>query len=323
MNANPAAQDDGIAVKVKGLEKTFGAFTAVNHINFEVKRGEIFGFLGPNGAGKSTTIRMLCGILTPTSGEGTVGGFDIMKDQEKIKQNIGYMSQKFSLYDDLTVEENIEFYSGIYKLSKEDRKTRMEEVIKQAGIEDFRKNLTKALSGGWKQRLALGCAILHKPRIIFLDEPTSGVDPITRANFWSIIKEMASHGVTVFVTTHYMDEAENCDRMILIYKGTIIAMGTPKEMKTEQMKQDVLEIKVENSEEWTDKIRKIEGVKETALFGVNIHAVVYDARKVSAAIKDIFDRAGARGYSVKKIMPSLEDVFVSSIETYDAEHKQE
>jgi len=309
-----------IAVKVENLEKTFGAFTAVNRISFEVKKGEIFGFLGPNGAGKSTTIRMLCGLLTPTSGAGTVGGFNIMKDQELIKQHIGYMSQKFSLYDDLTVEENIEFYSGIYKLSKRDRKERMEEVIKQAGIEDFRKNLTRSLSGGWKQRLALGCAILHKPDMIFLDEPTSGVDPITRANFWSIIKEMAGRGVTVFVTTHYMDEAENCDRMTLIYKGTIIALGTPEEMKTRIMTDEILEVKVPGAEEWTDKLEGLPGVKDAALFSTTIHTVVDSAKIGSASIEAAFKKAGVKDYSVKKIKPSLEDVFVSSIEKYDKEH---
>ncbi|MFA5255437.1 MAG: ABC transporter ATP-binding protein, partial [Candidatus Omnitrophota bacterium] len=201
--------NEGIAVSVQNLEKKFGAFTAVNRINFDVRKGEIFGFLGPNGAGKSTTIRMLCGIITPTSGTGTVGGFDIKNEQEKIKENIGYMSQKFSLYDDLTVEENINFYAGIYKLSRHDRDERKEQIIKLAGIEAFRSNATKTLSGGWKQRLALGCSLIHKPRIIFLDEPTSGVDPITRENFWGIIKGLAKQGVTVFVTTHYMDEAEN------------------------------------------------------------------------------------------------------------------
>ena len=200
-----------ITVSVKDLEKKFGSFTAVNRINFAVERGEIFGFLGPNGAGKSTTIRMLCGIIAPTSGTGTVGGFDINKEQEKIKQNIGYMSQRFSLYDDLTVEENINFYSGIYKLSKKELAERKEEIIKLADIEPLRHRLTKMLSGGWKQRLALGCALIHKPNIIFLDEPTSGVDPITRNNFWDIIKGLAAKGVTVFVTTHYMDEAENCN----------------------------------------------------------------------------------------------------------------
>ncbi len=317
---SPTNQYSEIAVKVTDLEKKFGDFTAVNRISFEVGKGEIFGFLGPNGAGKSTTIRMLCGLLTPTSGAGTVGGFNIMKDQELIKQNIGYMSQKFSLYDDLTVEENIEFYSGIYKLSKSDRAERMEEVIKQAGIEDFRKNLTRALSGGWKQRLALGCAILHKPKMIFLDEPTSGVDPITRANFWSIIKEMAGRGVTVFVTTHYMDEAENCDRMTLIYKGTIIAIGTPEEMKTEIMKDEILEVRVPDAEEWTDKLTALPGVKDAALFSNNIHTVVESAKVGSASIEAAFKKAGVKDYTVKKIKPSLEDVFVSSIEKYDKEH---
>lgn len=311
-----------IAVSVKNLEKKFGNFTAVNRINFEVKQGEIFGFLGPNGAGKSTTIRMLCGIISPTSGSGTVGGYDIIKEQHSIKENIGYMSQKFSLYDDLTVEENIAFYSGIYKIPKNVRKERADEVIRVADIEPFRHRLTREISGGWKQRLALGCALIHKPKILFLDEPTSGVDPITRANFWDIIKSLSKQGVTVFVTTHYMDEAENCNRMILIYKGTIIAMGTPTQMKTENMKNDVLEIVVENSEDWVERLKSVPGVKETALFGVNIHAVVYEAAKTSAAIKELFERSGLAKYSVNKIMPSLEDVFVSSIETYDEEHKE-
>ena len=230
MNPNINPNPD-ITVSVSSLEKRFGAFTAVNKISFDVKRGEIFGFLGPNGAGKSTTIRMLCGILSPTSGTGTVGGFDIIRQQEEIKQNIGYMSQKFSLYDDLTVEENIEFYSGIYKVPHRARKERQESIIKMAGIEEFRKSLTKTLSGGWKQRLALGCAIIHDPKIIFLDEPTSGVDPITRANFWSIIKGMAKRGVTVFVTTHYMDEAEYCDRVSIMVDGRIAALDTPEMLK--------------------------------------------------------------------------------------------
>jgi ABC-2 type transport system ATP-binding protein len=196
----------------------------------------------------------------------------------------------------------------------------MEEVIKQAGIEDFRKNLTKALSGGWKQRLALGCAILHKPRIIFLDEPTSGVDPITRANFWSIIKEMASHGVTVFVTTHYMDEAENCDRMTLIYKGTIIALGTPEEMKTKIMTDEILEVLVPDPEGWTEKLSSAKGVKDAALFSSTIHIVVESAKVATSSIEGILKDGGVKKYSIRKIKPSLEDVFVSSIEKYDREH---
>lgn len=309
-----------IAVSVQGLEKKFGNFTAVNKINFSVEKGEIFGFLGPNGAGKSTTIRMLCGIISPTSGAGQVGGFDINKEQEKIKQNIGYMSQKFSLYDDLTVEENINFYSGIYKLSKKDREIRKEQIIKVAGIESFRRSLTKTLSGGWKQRLALGCSLIHEPRIIFLDEPTSGVDPITRNNFWGIIKDLAKKGVTVFVTTHYMDEAENCDRMTLIYKGTIIAMGTPEDMKTKIMKNEVLQIQVSDAEEWLEKISSLKGIEEAALFGSAIHAVTSNANAAMPIIKDLLEKGGCKDCRVNKIKASLEDVFVSLIEDYDKEH---
>jgi len=313
---------DNIAVSVDKLEKRFGDFIAVNKVSFEIKKGEIFGFLGPNGAGKSTTIRMLCGILSPTSGSGTVGGFDVIKEQEKIKQNIGYMSQKFSLYDDLTVEENIDFYSGIYKLPKSEKIKREEEIIELAGIRDFRHNLTKSLSGGWKQRLALGCAIIHKPNMIFLDEPTSGVDPITRANFWSIIKDMASRGVTVFVTTHYMDEAENCDRMTLIYKGTVIAMGTPEEMKTKFMKDDILEINMADAESWIDKIAKLDSVRDAALFSTSIHAMVKDAAASTRQIEEILKVSGQADYGIKKIKASLEDVFVSLIENYDKENNQ-
>jgi ABC-2 type transport system ATP-binding protein len=311
------------AVSVQSLEKKFGDFTAVNRINFEVQKGEIFGFLGPNGAGKSTTIRMLCGIISPTSGTGQVGGYDIVKEQAKIKEHIGYMSQKFSLYNDLTVEENINFYSGIYRIPQKEKRERLKEIVRTAGLEGMESKLTVTLAGGWKQRLALGCALIHKPRIIFLDEPTSGVDPITRANFWGVIKQLASMGVTIFVTTHYMDEAENCNRMVLIYRGTIIAQGTPQEMKTKNMKNDVIEITLANSQEWLERIAKIEGVKEAALFGANIHAVVYDSAKAIPAIKRFLKEARAGEFSVNAILPSLEDVFVSSIENYDkAESKK-
>jgi ABC-2 type transport system ATP-binding protein len=322
MNVTADNKDNGIAVMVKDLEKRFGDFIAVNHINFAVKRGEIFGFLGPNGAGKSTTIRMLCGIYTPTSGSGSVGGFDIVREQYRIKEHIGYMSQKFSLYDDLTVEENIDFYSRIYNIPEKERQSRKDETIKLAGIEDFRTSLTGTLSGGWKQRLALGCAIIHQPNIIFLDEPTSGVDPITRENFWNIIKEMAARGKTIFVTTHYMDEAENCDRLVMIYHGTMIAMGSPEEMKTGVMKHEILEVVIPRAEMWIDEISGLESVKETALFGVNIHAVVFDAQKAALEIKKVFDSRGGAGYSINKIKASLEDVFVSLIENYDAQHKE-
>ncbi|MFH1878955.1 MAG: ABC transporter ATP-binding protein [Candidatus Omnitrophota bacterium] len=307
------------AVTVRALEKKFGAFTAVNRVSFEVGKGEIFGFLGPNGAGKSTTIKMLCGIFEPTSGEGTVSGYDIIRQQENIRQNIGYMSQKFSLYADLTVEENIDFYSGIYGIPAGKKKERKEAVIKMAGLGEFRSNLTGLLPGGWKQRLALGCAVIHEPAVIFLDEPTSGVDPITRRNFWAQIKEMAVRGVTVFVTTHYMDEAENCDRLALIYKGSIIAMGTPLELKTDFMKNDVLEIQMPVPEEWLGRLAEINGVNETALFGRKIHAIVDPGEKTLGNIEEFLKREISGEFSLRRIEASLEDVFVWLIEEYDKE----
>jgi ABC-2 type transport system ATP-binding protein len=305
------------AVEVSNLEKKFGQFTAVNRINFEVNKGEIFGFLGPNGAGKSTTIRMLCGILSPTSGDGHVGGHNIIKEQEEIKENIGYMSQKFSLYDDLTVEENINFYSGIYRIRDQKKAERKEWVIKMAGLEDLRSSRTAILSGGWKQRLALGCAILHEPKIVFLDEPTSGVDPISRRDFWILIKEMAKNGVTVFVTTHYMDEAENCNRIALIYKGNIIALGSPHELKTESMKEEVVEIFIDDPEDWIERLMKLEVIKEVALFGNALHVVVQNSELSIPLIKDFLRNEKANNYKIEKIEPSLEDVFVSLIESYD------
>jgi ABC-2 type transport system ATP-binding protein len=221
------------AVEVRDLEKRFGSFVAVNRVNFSVARGEIFGFLGPNGAGKSTTIRMLIGILPPTSGTGTVAGFDIAREPEKVKTQIGYMSQRFSLYEDLTVEENIDFYAGIYRVPREKREARKAWVLEMAGLVERRRARTSVLSGGWKQRLALGCAILHEPPILFLDEPTSGVDPINRRRFWDLIHALADQGTTVFVTTHYMDEAEYCDRLALIYRGELIALGAPSALKAD------------------------------------------------------------------------------------------
>src|SRR5271154_4925003 len=219
------------AVEIRDLVKRFGDFVAVDHVNLEVHRGEIFGFLGPNGAGKSTTIRILCGLLQPTSGQATVAGFDVFTQSEEIKQRIGYMSQKFSLYDDLTVEENIEFFGGVYGVPPEDLPARRDYVLKMAVLEDKRKSMTRLLSGGWKQRLALGCAILHEPPILFLDEPTSGVDPVARRSFWDLIYQLSVAGHTIFVTTHYMDEAEYCHRIALMYGGRVIALGSPEELK--------------------------------------------------------------------------------------------
>jgi ABC-2 type transport system ATP-binding protein len=221
------------AVETLDLVKRFGDFVAVDRVSIAVARGEIFGFLGPNGAGKSTTIRMLCGLLTPTSGRATVGGFDVATQSEAIKRNIGYMSQKFSLYDDLEVEENIDFFGGIYGVRKQRLQERKDYVLRMAGLEDRRHSMTRELAGGWKQRLALGCAILHEPPILFLDEPTSGVDPIARRNFWDLIYRLSEAGHTVFVSTHYMDEAEYCRRLALMYGGRVIALGRPDELKRE------------------------------------------------------------------------------------------
>lgn len=221
-----------VAVKVKNLTRLFGKFIAVDDISFEVKRGEIFGFLGPNGAGKSTTIRMLCGLLEPTSGMASVAGFELQTQADRIKQNIGYMSQKFSLYDDLTVEENINFYGGIYELPADKLNERKEWILKMADLEGKEKRLTRELAGGWKQRLALGCAIIHTPQIVFLDEPTSGVDPVSRRNFWELIYNLAENGTTVFVTTHYLDEAEYCNTVGMIFQGKIRTIGTPSELKS-------------------------------------------------------------------------------------------
>jgi len=310
------------AVEVHDLEKRFGSFTAVSRISFHVAPGRIFGFLGPNGAGKSTTIKILCGILSPTSGTGTVGGFDILTQQSKIKHSIGYMSQRFSLYEDLTVEENINFYAGIYGLSREKKKARKEWIIQMAGLEGLRSSLTRTLSVGWKQRLALGCAIIHEPPIIFLDEPTSGVDPISRSNFWDLIRTMAEKGITIFVTTHYMDEAEHCDSMALIYQGAIIATGSPDELKTDFMKGDVLKISLPNSQQWLDKLTSLSVISESALFGSDIHAVVSDATTASPLIKQFLDQHAVTGYTIHQIEPSLEDVFISLIENYDGESRK-
>src|SRR4030043_1505355 len=260
-------------VEVEDLVKIFDSFIAVDHIRFQVEKGEIFGFLGPNGAGKSTTSRMLCGLLLPTSGRGRVAGFDIMKEPEKIKQAIGYMSQKFSLYDDLTVVENLHFFGGIYGLSGSLQKRRENEVLEMIDLQDSRDLITRTLAVGSKQRLALGCAILHEPSILFLDEPTSGVDPISRRNFWSLIHQMGERGVTTFVTTHYMDEAEYCDRLALIYRGKIVALGTPSELKLNTLSQGVMEVECDPLIPALDLLKREPWVSEAAVFGEGLHVI--------------------------------------------------
>lgn len=301
-----------IAVNVEKLTLTFGDFTAVDHIDLKVQKGEIFGFLGPNGAGKSTTIRMLCGLLLPSGGKGSVGGYDIITQSEEIKRTIGYMSQKFSLYDDLTVSENIDFFSGIYSVPEEKKSGRKTWALGMAGLADRKDAITRTLPAGFKQRLALGCAILHEPRILFLDEPTSGVDPISRRNFWKLIYEMSSTGTTVFVTTHYLDEADYCDRLGLIYRGKIIAEGAPNELKRRYMTRDVLEVDADRPIEAMDMLGR-NGI-ETAVFGSLLHAIVESAGAAAPEIRRVLAQAGLAVRKIEKIEPSLEDVFVTLIE---------
>ncbi len=315
--------DPDIVVSVQDLERRFGDFIAVDRVSFAVERGEIFGFLGPNGSGKSTTIRMLTGILAPSSGGGRVAGYDIVTETEKIKLHIGYMSQRFSLYDDLTVVENIQFYGGIYRIPAKKRRERTEWVIEMAGLSQHRDSRTSTLSGGWKQRLALGCAMLHEPPVIFLDEPTSGVDPLSRRRFWDLINEMSAAGVTVFVTTHYMEEAEYCDRIGLIHHGELIAVGTPRRLKTELMREAVLEIICDRPQDAIAELDDLETIKGAALFGRGLHVVTANA---DAARRAVGERLRTRGYVVERIesiTPSLEDVFVSLIEARDQERQMQ
>ncbi len=304
----------GPAVHIDNLSKRFGDFVAVDRVSLDVERGEIFGFLGPNGAGKSTTIRILCGLLPPTSGSATVAGFDVATQPEDIKRNIGYMSQKFSLYDDLTVEENIEFFGGVYGVSGQELRVRRDYVLKMAVLEDKRTTMTKLLSGGWKQRLALGCAILHEPPILFLDEPTSGVDPVARRNFWELIYQLSAAGHTVFVTTHYMDEAEYCHRVALMYGGRIIALGSPEELKTSLGVGHLLNLETSDVLASMTVLEKMPGVLDVAVFGGGLHIKVEDAGTAIPGIWKAIEEAGIQVKALDSIMPSMEDVFVSLIE---------
>lgn len=306
-----------VAVTLQNLERRFGEFIAVNKISLEVTAGEIFGFVGPNGAGKSTTIRMLCGLLAPTSGTGKVAGFDIATQAEQIKSHIGYMSQRFSLYDDLTVEENIDFYSGIYLIPREKKRERKEWVLNLARLGPHRQTRTALLPGGWKQSLSLGCALLHEPPVLFLDEPTSGVDPISRRNFWDIIYRMANSGVTVFVTTHYMEEAEYCDRLALIYRGELVAIGTPAQLKQQHMHETVLEVRCASPQEALVIASSVDGVRDVAIFGMNLHVVAPDADAVIPKLRAALESGGITVQNIAPITPTLEDVFVSVIEARD------
>jgi drug efflux transport system ATP-binding protein len=313
--------ENSTSVVVENLTKRFGSFTAVDRISFAARRGEIFGFLGPNGAGKSTTIRILCGLLRPTSGKALVAGIDVAAAPEAVRQHIGYMSQKFSLYNDLRVVENLRFFAGLYSVPARDLPDRLGWALRMAGLEGREQSPTRALAAGWKQRLALGCAVLHHPPIVFLDEPTSGVDPVSRRQFWDLIHQMVAEGITVFVTTHYMDEAEYCNRLVMIDRGRIVAMGTPTELKSRYMKGELLLVECEPLGPGLEALRETPGVLDAAVFGSSLHAVVADAQAALPKVREYLEARRLRVGRLEQIPPSLEDVFVSL--TAAREPKQE
>jgi ABC-2 type transport system ATP-binding protein len=298
------------SIQVDNLTKKFGRFTAVDSLSFKVKEGSVFGFLGANGAGKSTTIRMLCGLLEPTSGDAILGGFSLTKDPDKIKQNIGYMSQHFSLYNDLTVEENINFFAGIYGLNGSNLTERKKWVLKTAYLEGKEHLLTGSLPLGVKQRLALGTAVIHKPDIIFLDEPTSGVDPISRRNFWDLISELSEEGVTVLVTTHYLEEAEYCNNIILINAGKLIAEGNPNQLKKNYIENPIFEIECNQVVEAMQILEKKKYIEETSIFGNSLHVMVNQNYNTIEQIKQPLNNSNITIKHIDTIIPTLEDVFI-------------
>jgi ABC-2 type transport system ATP-binding protein len=303
------------SIVVQDLTKTFGKFKAVDNISFNVKKGEIFGFLGANGAGKTTTIRMLCGILTPTSGDAIVAGYSIMKETNKVKTRIGYMSQRFSLYNDLTVEENINFFSGVYNLPVKLLNERKKWVLSIANLEGKEKLLTASLPGGIKQRLALGTAVIHQPEIVFLDEPTSGVDPISRRNFWELINSLADEGVTVLVTTHYLEEAEFCNNIIMIDQGKIIAEGNSKELKSRYIKNKMFELECDNPVEIMELVKQNNFVDDVSIFGNNLHLSINENLSGKEQITAFINSNSSYGVkNITEITPTLEDVFIHLLE---------
>lgn len=305
-------------IEVKDLTKKFGNFTAVDHVSFYVNEGEVYGWLGPNGAGKTTTIRMLLGLLHPTDGEARVLGYDPATEAKTMQAHVGYMSQRFTLYTDLTARENIRFYGLAYGLSRRDLRHREAEILEMAGLKDRGNVLTANLSGGWKQRLALGCAIVHHPSVVFLDEPTAGVDPISRREFWDLIYGMAKEGVTILVTTHYMDEAELCQRVGFLSRGRLIALDTPERLKGTEMRGQVLEISTPAPDRAMRVLKEAQEeqrlpLDEVALYGAQIHAVVPDAERFKAPIMELLEREEIPVSGVAWIAPTLEDVFISAV----------
>ena len=309
------------SVLIENLVKRFGDFTAVDHISLETRKGEIFGFLGPNGAGKSTTIRMLCGLLRPSSGRAVVAGFDVAREPESVRQNIGYMSQKFSLYNDLKVIENLRLFAGLYNVRRHVAAERIAWALEMADLKGQEAMVTGTLPGGWKQRLALGCAVLHRPPILFLDEPTSGVDPISRRQFWDLIHQMSAEGVTVFVTTHYMEEAEYCNRLAMIDRGKLVALGTPTELKQKSMKGHLLLIECDPLGTAVETLQNAPEVLDAAVFGNALHVLVPNAATGAEQLRAYLGSHSVQVSKMEPIRPSLEDVFVAL--TSERENKKE
>jgi ABC-2 type transport system ATP-binding protein len=307
---------DSFAIQAEHLTKTFGKFIAVNDVSFEVRTGEVFGFLGANGSGKSTTIRMLCGLLQSTSGTARVAGFDINKNPEQVKAEIGYMSQKFSLYEDLTVNENISLWGGIYGLTKQTLEEKRKWVLEMASLKGRESRLPRDLPGGWRQRLALGCAMLHDPKVLFLDEPTGGVDPVMRRRFWDLILDLAERGTTVFVTTHYLDEAEYCHHIMLLHEGRIVAGGSPRELKERFMTRPVYEVETDNVVRAMTVLGDVAGA-ETSIFGTTLHVSTPD--KSPDGIVAILNNQHIGVSRIEPITPTLEDVFLHVIDTSQKE----
>ena len=306
------------AIELEGLTSRFGSFTAVDRVSMRVEEGEVFGFLGANGAGKSTVIRMLCGLLSPTEGTARVLGIDVARDPEGVKRRLGYMSQRFSLYEDLSVRQNLRFFGGVYGLRGAQAREREEWAIEMADLRGKEDRLTGELPGGWKQRLALACAVLHEPKVVFLDEPTSGVDPLSRRRFWALIDEMSSGGVTVFVTTHYLDEAEYCHRLALIHAGRLAAEGTVSQLKEVFAGRAVLEVSAPRLSEALELLGEQQWALETSVFGTRIHVVVRDADEGRQQIAAALERQDNSPSSIERIVPSLEDVFIHHVEEEEA-----
>ena len=308
-----------VAIDVKHLTRRFGQFVAVDDVSFQVETGEIFGFLGSNGAGKSTTIRMLCGLLKPSSGTAIVGGVDVASDPEAVKRRIGYMSQRFSLYELLTVDQNIRFFGGVYGLTPERLEARRSFVLEMAGLRGREESLARDLAGGWRQRLALGCAILHEPAILFLDEPTGGVDPLSRRQFWRLIDALANSGVTILVTTHYLDEAERCHRVTLIHAGRLAAIGTIAEVKGVFAGRPIVEVRTPRATDAMQVLDSLPVVEKTSLFGTAVHAVLKSAQVQPSDVARQLRQRSIPIESLEPVEPSLEDVFLDVVERAEAQ----